>query len=261
MAAAEREENMAETNGWTQGRVWDRFLTEQDRTHVAASSRRVKGFGQRPALLIIDMYRWVFGDKPEPLLDAVKTWPGSCGLAGWSALPHVQNPVAAARAASLPIIHTTGADESAMTTWARGMRSSPESSGDPEADERKARKYDIIDEVAPRPGELVICKASPSAFWGTPLIGHLVDRGVDTILVAGESTSGCVRASVVDGCTYRFHMVVAEECVFDRHEATHAVELFTMHEKYADVLPLAEVVDYIREGAPEVRAEKISPTA
>jgi maleamate amidohydrolase len=254
---------MTESNGNGGERVWDRFLTEQDRAHVASSTRRAKGFGQRPALLVIDMYRWVFGDRPQPLLDAVKTWPGSCGLAGWNALPRIQDLLAAARAAGLPIIHTTGADESAMTTWARGMRSSPESTGDPETDARQARKYDIIDEVAPRPGELVIYKASPSAFWGTPLIGHLVDRGVDTIVVAGETTSGCVRASVVDGCTYRFHMIVAEECVFDRHEATHAVELFTMHEKYSDVLPLADVLDYIRRISPslEVRAERIVATA
>jgi nicotinamidase-related amidase len=254
---------VAQSNGQARERVWDRFLTEQDRAHVAMSSRREKGFGQRPALLIIDMYRWVFGDKPEPLLDAVKTWPGSCGLAGWDALPHVQDLLAAARTADIPIIHTTGADESVMTTWARGMRSSPASNGDSDAEQRKARKYDIIDEVAPRPGEMVVRKASPSAFWGTPLIGHLVDRGIDTILVAGESTSGCVRASVVDGCTYRFHMVVAEECVFDRHEATHAVELFTMHEKYADVLPLAQVLDYIRRvgPTPEIRAETIAARA
>src|SRR5438105_9161233 len=156
---------MAESNGHAEHeRVWDRFLTEQDRAHVATSTRRAKGFGQRPALLVIDMYRWVFGERPEPLLEAVKTWPGSCGLAAWDALPHVQDLLAAARTAGLPIIHTTGFDESVMTTWARGMRSSPESSGDPEADARRAQKYDIIDEVAPRPGELVIRKASPSAF-------------------------------------------------------------------------------------------------
>jgi nicotinamidase-related amidase len=209
------------------------------------------------------MYRWVFGDRPEPLLQATKTWPGSCGLAGWDALPYIQDLLAAARAAGLPVIHTTGADESVMTTWARGLRASPESTGDPAMDARKARKYDIIDEVAPRPDELVIRKASPSAFWGTPLVGHLVDRGIDTILVAGETTSGCVRASVVDGCTYRFHMIVAEECVFDRHELTHAAELFTMHEKYSDVLPLAEVLDYIRRvgASTEVRAERIAATA
>ena len=64
-------------------RVWDSFLTEQDRAHLAMSRHRDIGFGERPALLLIDLYRWVFGDQPEPLLEAVKTWPSSCGLAGW----------------------------------------------------------------------------------------------------------------------------------------------------------------------------------
>ena len=60
-----------------------------------------------------------------------------------------------------------------------------------------------------------------------------------------ESTSGCVRVSVVDGCTYRFQMIVVEECVFDRHETCHAVDLFDMNQKYADVLPLADVLKYL----------------
>ncbi len=76
-------------------------------------------------------------------------------------------------------------------------------------------------------------------------MGHLNQLGVDTIITCGESTSGCVRASVVDGCTNRYRMIVVEEGVFDRHEATHAINLFDMHQKYADVLPLAEVLEYL----------------
>ncbi len=64
-------------------RIWDRLLSEQDRAHLASSPRKHIGFGTKPALLLIDLYRWVFGDKPEPLLEAIKTWPLSCGLAGW----------------------------------------------------------------------------------------------------------------------------------------------------------------------------------
>jgi nicotinamidase-related amidase len=76
-------------------------------------------------------------------------------------------------------------------------------------------------------------------------VGHLNQLGIDTVITCGESTSGCVRASVVDGCTYRFRMIVVEECVFDRHEAAHAINLFDMHQKYADVLPLAQVMQYL----------------
>ncbi len=132
---------------------------------------------------------------------------------------------------------------------------------DPEAQDRLRRRFDIIDEVEPLPGEAVLRKASPSAFWGTPLIGHLNALHVDTIITCGESTSGCVRASVVDGCTYRFRMTVVEECVFDRHEAAHAMNLFDMNQKYADVLPLQEVLDYLdrrrsRQAGSETRTEE-----
>jgi maleamate amidohydrolase len=107
------------------------------------------------------------------------------------------------------------------------------------------RMSDIIDEVAPLPGELVIAKAGPSVFSGTPLLGQLTARRIDTIIVCGESTSGCVRAAVVDGCTQRFNMIVAEECVFDRTQASHAINLFDMNQKYADVLPLEEIIAHL----------------
>ena len=90
-------------------------------------------------------------------------------------------------------------------------------------------------------------KDSPSAFWGTPLMGHLNFHNVDTIITCGETTSGCVRASVVDGCTNRYRMIVVEEGVFDRHETTHAINLFDMDQKYADVVPLADVLEYLAE--------------
>ena len=112
--------------------------------------------------------------------------------------------------------------------------------------------HDIVDEVAPIEGEAFLRKSSPSPFYGTPIVGHLNALGVDTLIVAGESTSGCVRASVVDACTHRYHTIVAEECVFDRHEATHAINLFDMNQKYADVLALADIQTWMHEWqAPE----------
>jgi maleamate amidohydrolase len=226
-------------------RVWDRFLTEQDRSHLAMREHRHIGFGRRPALLLIDLYRWVFGDKPEPLLEAIKTWPGSCGLAAWQAIPPIQTLLKAARDARIPIVHMTGLDQSGMEGWTAWREPPHPAQLSPEALDRRQRRWDIIDEVAPLPGEAVLRKSSPSAFWGTPLVGHLTYLGVDTIITCGESTSGCVRASVVDGCTYRYRMIVVEEGVFDRHEATHAINLFDMHQKYADVLPLADALDYL----------------
>ncbi len=226
-------------------RVWDSYLTEQDKAHLAMKEHRRIGFGERPALLLIDLYRWVFGDEPEPLLEGIKKWPGYCGPAAWEAIPPIQTLLKSARDARIPIVHLTGLNHSGVDGWSARRESPQPAELSPEARDRRERRYHIIDEVAPVDGEAVLRKSSPSAFWGTPLVGHLNHLGVDTIITCGESTSGCVRASVVDGCTNRYRMIVVEECVFDRHEAAHAINLFDMHQKYADVLPLAEVLEYL----------------
>jgi nicotinamidase-related amidase len=224
-------------------RIWDRFLSAQDRERAAASPAMRKGGGTRPVLLLVDLYRWVFGDRPEELLDAIERWPGSCGLNGWQALPHIQRLLGEARELGIPVVHMTGLE--GMPGWRdanpRGGRVD-----DPAMAERRRRRYEIVPEVAPAPGEVVLGKTAPSAFWGTPLVGHLVSLGADTIIVAGESTSGCVRATVVDGKSYRYKMIVPEECVFDRDEAPHAINLFDLDQKYADVIPLEETIGYLR---------------
>lgn len=235
-------------------RVWDKFLTEQDKLHLAATTGRKRraGFGKKTALVIVDMYRGVFGDTPEPLLESIKTWPGSCGLAGWNALPSFQTLLTEARAAGIPIVHVTMMDQAGVEGWSvkRGMPRS-KLSEDPAERDRQLRRSEIMPELAPLPGEAVIKKVAPSAFWGTPLAAHLNYNDIDTVIAVGESTSGCLRATVVEGVSYRFRMIVAEECAFDRHETTHAINLFDMHQKYADVLPLADVVAYLRSLHPE----------
>lgn len=235
-------------------RIWDRFLTDADKAHLAATTHRRIGFGIRPALLLVDLYRWVFGDEPRPLLEAIKTWPASCGLAGWQALPRIQDLLAIARQVGIPVIHITMLDVDGMPGWSEAAhRDTFCPPADPAMLERWRRRTEIVDEVAPIAGEPVLRKSAPSAFAGTPLIGHLNYLGVDTLLVAGESTSGCVRATVVDGTTHRFRMVVVEECVFDRHQAAHAINLFDMHQKYADVVPLTEAIGYLHRGREEQR--------
>lgn len=226
-------------------RVWEQFLTEQDRAHLALSADRRVGFGQRPALLLIDLYRSVFGDRPRPLLDAITDWPGSCGLVAWEALPSLQRLLALCRELHVPVVHVTGDETSGMVGWNEAAHSGA-GRGTAVASARMRGRYDIVPEVAPIDGEVVLRKTMPSAFNGTPLKAHLNYLDIDTLLVVGESTSGCVRASVVDACSARFRTIVVEECVFDRHQATHALNLFDMHQKYADVLSLEEVEAHLR---------------
>ena len=168
-------------------RVWEPFLTEQDRAHLAMSEHRPVGFGDKPALLLVDLYRWVFGDEPEPLLEGIKRWPGYCGPSAWDAIPHIQTLLQSARDARIPIVHMTGLDNSGVDGWSARRSPRPDDQSH-EARDRRKRRYEIIDEVAPLPGEAVLRKSSPSAFWGTPLVGHLTSLGVDTIITCGEET-------------------------------------------------------------------------
>jgi maleamate amidohydrolase len=97
-------------------------------------------------------------------------------------------------------------------------------------------------ETGDRGDRLVIYKERASGFFGTPLIAHLRRLGVESLIICGESTSGCVRASTVDAYSYGFHSVVVEQCTYDRSMLSHKVNLFDLHHKYADVMHVDEVI-------------------
>ena len=97
-------------------------------------------------------------------------------------------------------------------------------------------------EIAPRPEDTLIPKKHPSAFFGTPLVSYLVDKGIDSIIVTGCTTSGCVRGSVVDAFAYNFRVAVCSDAVYDRSHVSHCVNLFDMSEKYADVMTTDQCV-------------------
>jgi maleamate amidohydrolase len=228
-------------------RVWDKFLTEHDKASLGTREHQIWGYGKRPALVLIDLYRSAFGDRRQLLHEAVKEWPGSCGPNGWDALPHLQRLLAASRAAGIPIVHVTGLEPgTGVAGWGESLAMSRlRKPGDAASADRERRRHEIVSEVAPLPGEAVLRKAAPSGFFGTLLMSHLHQHDVDAIILCGESTSGCVRATCVEGRSYRFKMTVVEECVFDRHESAHAMNLFDMHQKYADVLGIDEVVAHL----------------
>lgn len=100
----------------------------------------------------------------------------------------------------------------------------------------------IVPELTPVPGELVVRKNVPSAFFGTTLAPWLTQRGIETLLVAGATTSGCVRASVVDAMCWGFRPVVLADCVGDRAIAPHEANLFDIAQKYGDVIPAERVL-------------------
>jgi nicotinamidase-related amidase len=210
-----------------------RDLVPREIVDVYRFYRRETFVGPRPALLAIDLYNLVFEGGPRPVAEVVQAHPSSCGVHAWSAIAPLQELFALARSRGLPIFYTT-----VETRKEAGP-------GQVRATNRAARvgddAYRIREEFRSEPGDVVIYKERASAFFGTPLIAHLHRRGVESLIVCGESTSGCVRASVVDAYSYGFHTVVVEEGCFDRSPLSHAINLFDMHHKYADVMHLAEL--------------------
>ena len=107
--------------------------------------------------------------------------------------------------------------------------------------------YEFVADIAPQPEDILLPKKHPSAFFGTPLVSYLVDKNVDTLVVTGCTTSGCVRGSVVDGFAYNFRIVVPHDAVYDRSDTSHAVNLFDMSAKYADVMTTSETLSRLIE--------------
>jgi maleamate amidohydrolase len=102
--------------------------------------------------------------------------------------------------------------------------------------------YQFVAEVGPREQDILLPKKHPSAFFGTPLASYLINARADTIVVTGCTTSGCVRGTVVDGFAYNFRALVPYDAVYDRSATSHAVNLFDMASKYADVLSTDEAL-------------------
>ena len=230
-------------------RVWDKFLTDEDKKVFQAAGYGARaGLGQRPAVLVIDVMYGFTGERDEPILESIKTWPNSCGQYAWRAVPHLQKLLDAARRKGLPVIYTaSGFREDGWDigswSWKNGRTDDWDGSG------QNRDGNDIIDEIAPEPTDIVIYKLKPSAFHGTPLASLLRLLKADSLIVTGTTTSGCVRASVIDAFSENLRVTLMEEGCFDRSQASHAINLCDMNAKYADVVPAAEVLTLI-EGLP-----------
>ncbi len=106
---------------------------------------------------------------------------------------------------------------------------------------------EIVVQLSPVESDIIIVKQYASAFFGTPLAPTLTSLGVDTLILTGCSTSGCIRASAVDGMQYGFRVIVPRECVADRHPGPNEANLFDINSKYGDVMAKSEVMEYLRK--------------
>lgn len=216
-------------------RPWTGIVSDDEvRRYEAAGFGREGGLGKRPALLIIDVQYRTIGTRELPFWDSIGEFKTSCGEAGWQAVRHIAPLLARFRALGLPVLYPHVAPKQSFDQGRLAAKV-------PDLMTVDASGYDFVAEVAPRDGDILLPKKHPSAFFGTPLASYLIDLGCDGVVVTGCTTSGCVRSSVVDAFAYNFHVTVPEECVYDRSATAHAVNLFDMAYKYADVRPVAQV--------------------
>jgi nicotinamidase-related amidase len=228
---------------------WKDVVTPED-LETYAFYRRKTSVGPAPALLAIDLYEVVYAGGAKPPHQLAQSHPNSCGEYAHAAIAPTQRLLAAGRAAALPVFYSTGdtraASRPGFVTATKRNRPPP-----------NPMDYAIREEFKPATGDVIITKQRASVFFGTPLMAHLTQLGIRTLIVCGESTSGCVRASAVDAYSNGLHVVLVEECCFDRSLLSHKINLFDMHHKYADVMHLEKVIAHLEMLASE-RVKKAS---
>jgi maleamate amidohydrolase len=187
-------------------------------------------FGQRPALLIVD-FVMAYLDPASPLYAGVE-----------DALASNERLLAAARKAKIPVLFTNvvytpgGADGGVFYRKVPALR----------LFDKGSALGAFPDSLQPRDGELLISKQYASSFFGTHLAATLTAKGVDTLLITGLSTSGCVRATALDACQHGFLPFVVREACGDRHPGPHEANLFDLQAKYAEVISEAQAVAHLQ---------------
>jgi len=220
---------------------WDDYLGESDRKILEKARFSLKmGFGKSPAILVIDAQKFEVGIEGQD--DA---WPSSCGAAGRASLVKIKSLVDLAQSKKIPcffsLFELDGSGKDAGVYQRKRALLSSENwclAGSTGAE--------LADGLKPCANDIVFVKKKPSAFHGTPLLGYLIDRNIDTLIIVGGATSNCVRASVFDSSSYNFRTIIPFEAVFDRIPISHAISLFDMNRQFADVVSTEEVMEYLR---------------
>jgi maleamate amidohydrolase len=221
-------------------KIWESFLTPADHAVVARGrfGRRM-GFGLRPAVVVIDAQKYMVGEA-----GADEQWPSSCGDIGRKAVSEIARIVEAAQDANVPCFFSLfeldpqGRD---IGVYAR-KRDLLEIDHWCLAGSTGAQ---MVSELKPGGQDIVFVKKKPSGFHGTPLLGYLIDRQIDTVIIVGGATSNCIRATVFDAASYNLRAIVVQEAVFDRIPISHAISLFDMDRQFADVVSMDEALQFL----------------
>ncbi len=225
------------------------ILSDQERDIVARGKwGKERGLGKRPCLIVVDAQHNYVGED-APILEQMERWPSGCGARAWKAVPKIGELLEVARGKNVPIIYTRQVQKSLS------IRERFDSFG--AKIERRhedyvdgARGTEIIDELSPKDGDLIIDKSYASAFFATPLISFLVKLRIDSMLFMGGTTSGCIRSTVVDAAARNYNVGVVMGCVFDRIQISHRAALLDIWMKYGDIFTFEEALEYLKKTEP-----------
>lgn len=216
----------------------EHFTDEEISRYEAGGYGQVLEPGDKLAVVVVDA-TYEFCGRPAPSPSEEWKSPDSSAR---KAIDNLVLILEAARGAGIPIIYSKNQARihpAQQGSWA--WKTLAQATGD---------DLEIVREVAPQPGDLVVEKTKPSAFFGTALASYITSLGVDTLLITGSTTSGCVRATVVDAFSNNLRAFVVVDCVFDRSRTSHEVNLFEMQQKYAGLVEAKPLIRWMEGFAP-----------
>jgi nicotinamidase-related amidase len=230
--------------------TWDDITTDllpelppDDRSVVELTAYGTsRPLGRRPALILVDFQHAYLG-ADRPIVDQLAEHPAAGGAGAWQAMRNSLPLLAAARRAGIPVVLSRiayDASEVESNTFARKRGASGEFLDG-------GHGATLAEELAPRPGDLLLRKEAASCFHRTDLKERLDELGVDTVIVGGLSTSGCVRATVVDAAGYGLSVAVLQDASADRIQLSHRVALFDIWMKYGEVIDVADALAYLAD--------------
>lgn len=213
---------------------WSDRLPPEDAAALAgySSSHKIVPPIDAPVLMVIDVVESFVGPDTR-IAEAQRYSRKACGERAWAAIPGIVGLIDAFRKHDLPIVFTRG--DPLQSHIGPATRR-------PDASRDALLSNEFIAEARPKPGDVVVPKVKASAFFGTPLQSFLTKNGHRTVVLTGCTTSGCIRATAVDGTSSGFGVLVAEDAVFDRSGISHDVALIDMNAKYGSVITWTDIV-------------------
>lgn len=222
-------------------KIWEDLLTDEDKIVIESGNIRPrKPLGKNPLLLIIDCQpNYIGADKP--ITEQLDEWPSGGGLEAWDSVRRIIKVRNEARKAGVPVFYTRNVQRQTLQFDSFSQKTNRDQTKYMEGNPATF----LLPELGALDNELIISKAYPSAFYGTPLLSYLVKLGIDTIIIAGNSTSGCCRQTAADAVSMKFSLGYIEDCITDRTGPSHKIGMLDMHLNYGNVITSDEVIDYL----------------